>query len=357
MSSFTFVNPVQITFFPDYRASNPYQKLLYEALEPMFEAEPGTIDEAVDLQAASPEKRRLFHLHWEHAVYEGQTEPRLIERFLDQLDCFRAAGGKIIWTIHNLSPHDESKRGTNADLQKGLLELADILHLHSLPALAAAKAELDLPGRKVRVIPHQNYTGAYPFFVREAARAGLELPDTGMIALCPGRIAPYKQPNELIEAFLAIAKADDRLIIAGHTEKDLAIELPEDNRLVYRNGFATPEEVGKLHAAADFIVLPYRASLTSGSAILAATLGRAVLGPDTPGLRDVVEQERTGLLYQPDDLRGALRVALSTDATTWAERGRAAAHATAARDAGIVAAVWRDVMTTLVAPASRLQGT
>ncbi|MET1411733.1 glycosyltransferase family 4 protein [Roseibium sp. HPY-6] len=323
----------------------------------MFEAEPGTIEDALDMQAASPSKQRLFHLHWEHAVYERQTEPKPIERFLNQLDSFRAAGGKVIWTIHNLSPHDESKRGSNNDLQKGLLELADVLHLHSLPALAAAKAKLNLPGRKIRVIPHQNYTGAYPFFVREVARESLGLPEAGMIALCPGRIAPYKQPNELIEAFLAIAKANDRLIIAGHTEKDLEIELPEDNRLVYRNGFATPEEVGKLHAAADFIVLPYRASLTSGSAILAATLGRAVLGPDTPGLRDVVEQESTGLLYQPGNLHGALRVALGTDAKTWAERGRAAAHASAARDAVIVASAWHDVMTTLVAPVCRPRGT
>ncbi|MFN3253629.1 glycosyltransferase [Roseibium album] len=342
------VTPVPVTFFPDYRATNPYQTLLYENLGPAFKAEPGTIEDALALQKASPGKPLLFHLHWEHAVFTGSGEPQVVDRFLDDISRFRSAGGKVIWSIHNLRPHDGHKSNANYDLQSGLSKMADVLHLHSLPAVAAARDELDLPERKIRVISHHNYEGAYPVFPRKAARAELGLSGARMVVLCPGRVAPYKQPHELVSEFLKAASPEDRLIIAGETARNFDFNLPSDARLIHREGFATPEEVGRLHAAADFVVLPYRASLTSGSAILAATLGRAVIGQDTPGLRDVVAPPSTGIIYQNGDLADALHNALDEEAETWAERGKAAAGLARARNQIAIAAAWRDVMNSLV---------
>ena len=341
------VTPVPVTFFPDYRPTNPYQTLLYESLGPEFSAAPGTIRDALSNQQETPGRPHIFHLHWEHAVFTGTGDPEIVDEFLDDLDRFRATGGKVVWTIHNLSPHDGSKTSANDDLQSGLSKLADILHLHSLSALAAARQELDLPDRNVRIIAHQNYQGAYPVFPRSVARADLGLSSAKMIVLCPGRIAPYKQPHELVEAFLKGSSPDDRLIFAGETARNFDFVLPEDERLVHRDGFATPEEVGRLHAAADFIALPYRASLTSGSAILAATLGRAVIGPDTPGLQDVVVPPRSGLVYRKGDLEGVLRTALTEDAKTWQDRGEEAAVLASARNQETVAAAWRDTMHSL----------
>lgn len=342
------VTPVAVTFFPDYRPTNPYQTLLYESLAPEFRVDPGTIRDALARQQEAPQRPHIFHLHWEHAVFMGAGDPKVVEEFLDDVDRFRAAGGKVIWTIHNLSPHDGDKTKANDDLQSGLSKLADILHLHSLPALAVASEELDLPGRNVRIIAHQNYEGAYPVFPRSVARADLGLSSANVIVLCPGRIAPYKQPLELVEAFLNVSSSDDRLIFAGETARNFDFELPSDKRLVHMDGFATPEDVGRLHAAADFVALPYRASLTSGSAILAATLGRAVIGPDTPGLQDVVAPHRSGLVYRKGDLAGVLRSALQEDAKTWEERGNAAAMLAKARNQTTIAAAWRDTMHSLV---------
>lgn len=336
-----------ITFFPDYRGTNPYQTLLYESLEPAFTAEPGSIGDALNLQAEAPERPHLFHLHWEHAVLIGAGSPKSVEEFLDDLARFRAAGGKVVWTIHNLAPHDRQKGAANDDLQAGLCELADVLHLHSLHALTAARAELKLPERKIRVIAHHNYQGAYPVYARSTARSELGLSGARRVVLSPGRIAPYKQPVELAEAFLASAGADDRLIFAGEQASNFTLTLPEDDRLVLFEGFATQENVGKLHAAADFVVLPYRASLTSGSAILAATFARSVLGPDMPGLRDVIDPPKSGLIYEDGCLAAALKSALEEDTGVWTERGRHAAEAAAARNRTTLAATWHDVLTSL----------
>lgn len=336
-----------ITFFPDYRGTNPYQTLLYESLEPAFSAEPGSIEDALGRQEDAPVRPHLFHLHWEHAVLVGAGAPKSVEEFLDAISRFRTAGGKIVWTIHNLSPHDTEKTAANDDLQAGLCELADILHLHSLHALTAARAEMKLPERKTRIIAHHNFEGAYPVYARSAARSDLGLSAARRVVLSPGRIAPYKQPAELAEAFLASAGPDDRLVFAGELARNFDLELPDDDRLLMLEGFATQEDVGKLHAAADFVVLPYRASLTSGSAILAATLSRAVLGPDTPGLRDVVDPPKSGLIYENGGLARALNDALEEDADAWTDRGRHAAALAAARDRKTLAATWQDVLTSL----------
>jgi len=336
-----------ISYFPDYRGTNPYQTLLYESLEPAFTAEPGSIEDALRLQAGTPERPHLFHLHWEHAVLIGAGAPKSVEEFLDGMSQFRTAGGKVVWTIHNLAPHDRQKGAANEDLQAGLCELADILHLHSLHALTAARAELKLPERKIRIIAHHNYEGAYPVYARSAARRDLGLSEARRVVLSPGRIAPYKQPEELAEAFLALAGPDDRLVFAGELASNFNPELPDDGRLVIKKGFATQEQVGKLHAAADFVVLPYRASLTSGSAILAATFARAVLGPDTPGLRDVIDPPKTGLIYENGGLADALESALKEDTAVWTDRGRHAAEAVAARNRKTLAATWQDVLTSL----------
>ena len=337
----------RITFFPDYRATNPYQTLLYESLEPAFTAQPGSIEDALGLKAGTPDRPALFHLHWEHAVLMGAVAPKSVEDFLDGISRFRAAGGKVVWTIHNLAPHDTEKSAANDDLQAGLCELADILHLHSLHALTAARAEMRLPERKIRIIAHHNYEGAYPVHARSAARSDLGLSGARRVVLCPGRIAPYKQPAELAEAFLASARPDDCLVFAGELARNFDPVLPDDERLVLKQGFATQDDVGRLHAAADFLVLPYRASLTSGSAILAATLARAVLGPDTPGLRDVIDHPVSGLIYEDGNLAEALKEALGEDTDAWANRGRQAAAAAAARDRKTLAATWQDVLTSL----------
>ncbi|WP_434050796.1 MAG: glycosyltransferase family 4 protein [Roseibium sp.] len=350
-----YLTSQHITFFPDYRATNPYQTLLYEALEPAFRAEPGSITDALERQALASDGPNLFHLHWEHAVLVGAGTPTSVEEFLNDLGRFRETGGKVVWTIHNLAPHDTQKNTANEDLQTGLCELADILHLHSLHALTAARAEMALPEKKTRIIAHHNYEGAYPVYARNSARDDLNLSAARRIVLSPGRIAPYKQPEELAEAFLAFAHPDDRLIFAGEVARNYDLKLPDDARLLFREGFATQEDVGRLHAAADFVVLPYRASLTSGSAILAATLARAVLGPDSPGLRDVIDPPKSGLIYEDGALAEALKSALDEDPGTWTDRGRHAAASAASRDRKMLAATWQDVLSSLTkSPFGRL---
>ncbi|MGP3698914.1 glycosyltransferase [Rhodobacter sp. NSM] len=340
---------VPLCWFPDYAETNPYQTLLYDGLGPMFSPQAATLAETLDRQADVPGGRMIFHLHWEHAVLlQGKAEP-----FLDDLDKFRARGGRVVWTLHNLEPRDARLAGAMEDLRSGLVLLADLIHLHSLPAVVAAREALRLPPGRIRIIPHGGYEGAYPVAGREAARAALGLADARMVVLLPGRLAAYKQPAALVAAFSRVAGPHDRLLLAGQAPLDLLQGAPEDPRVAVLPDFASPEQVSQFHAAADIVALPYARSLTSGSAVLAQTLGRGVLGPDLPGLRDVVEQGRTGVLHDPRrPLDEVLAEALAEGPDRWAERGAAALALAPARDRRIVSAMWRDLFSALLVHAA-----
>ena len=342
---------ISVVFYPDYRNANPYQDLLYRSLEPLVAARSGTIDELADLDPGA--RLPLFHLHWDDELTRHHDEAHslhLVRSFLSALERFRERGGRVVWTMHNLESNHGRNRTAFAELRERLVDLVDVVHLHSLPAYAEARSAMDLPARKVRIVPHGDYCATYPRPERSAAKTELGLPDTGMIALLPGRISGYKNTDALIEAFLDTAGPDDRLAIVGViAEAPASTAIGSDPRLVVVDGFATPEQLATWIAASDFVILPYLRSLTSGSAILAASLGRGVLGTRTPGIVDAVTHDVTGSIFPHERLKDALRDALAEGPEVWAERGRAAWAASRARDWGAIGHQWLDILYRLEA--------
>src|SRR5262249_2709411 len=117
-----------------------------------------------------------------------------------------------------------------------------------------------------------------------------------------------------------------RLVIAGRpvgpddTLRDAAVD--ERVRLHLRH--VPDAEVQVFLNAADLVVLPYRAVLTSGAAMLALSFGRGIVAPRVGCLADL---ERTGaaILYDPvapDGLPSALARAMDADPVALGERAR-----------------------------------
>jgi glycosyltransferase involved in cell wall biosynthesis len=145
-----------------------------------------------------------------------------------------------------------------------------------------------------------------------------------------GRCRPYKGLEALIEAFAA-APPPARLLIVGNFASPAylasisALARPVPGvEIVPRS---IPDADIQLYLnAADCVVLPYRAVLTSGAALLAMSFGRPVIAPDLGAMRDHVDAD-CGLLYpaeQPLGLQLAMRdVRLrSFDADLILERAR-----------------------------------
>jgi beta-1,4-mannosyltransferase len=220
------------------------------------------------------------HLHWpgaalvdaRRAVYE-----RRIAALAGLLARFRRRGLRIAWTAHNLLPHDDPHPDLGRAARRVVLEAVDHVFAHFDAAAAALADELGHRG-PVSVTPHGHYIDDYAAPPpAAAARARLGLPLTGRVFLVFGQLRPYKNLGAIAGGFLAATRPDDRLVICGAAEG--AVRPPADPRLRVREARVPDALVPVLFAAADAMLLAHRAFFTSGSAVLALSMGCPVLGP------------------------------------------------------------------------------
>ncbi|UPY36952.1 glycosyltransferase [Sediminicoccus sp. KRV36] len=309
----TGIPVVNATIYQD----NPYHGLLHAGLAGRYDAIRGTVEDAFSLL---PEGTALLHLHWEEHLLRGipsAAEVLLTVRHLAaRLAAFRAAGGRILWTLHNAAPHEALDADAFLELRRAIAATAHRILLHSTEALTLLEAQVGPVAQKAFLLPHPSYLGVYE------PEPGSAAPATGAGLLCFGKLRGYKRLDRVVErlpeAFLSGLGA--RITIAGESQPgDAAL----DALRAAQAGRATldwdirriPEaETGGLFRAARAVVLDYDRPLSSGVALLALTFGRPLLAPRLPGLLEILPAEAHGLLFTPgsaEDMRRAARDVLT----------------------------------------------
>lgn len=328
---------------PSYKW-NPYQRLLAGAL-----TEAGVEATAVHewstraplvgtwWQQGRPE---VVHLHWIHEFLgggKGTPSAGQARWFEWQLRALKAAGVRVVWTVHNLRSHEsEGDDPNDAAAHRAVIERADAIILHCEYAREAL-IELYQPSAAARarmhVLAHGSYVRHYEVDLpQETARRALGLTDAGTIFAFVGSIRGYKNVGELLDAFMRVGELspDDRLLIAGKPlprkfGRQLEKLASEDRRIVLELDRLPEEELTRVLRAADAVVLPFRDILTSGSAILALSHGRPVIAPAMGCLPESLPAAAT-FLYDPEAdhaLVEAIRAAKGADLAAMGERARA----------------------------------
>ncbi|MEA3337263.1 MAG: glycosyltransferase [Chloroflexota bacterium] len=251
----------------------------------------------------------------------------LLNEFLDWLAGYKAGGGHLVYTLHNIVQHEGE--ATDVELQglRRLLDLADAIHVHSHAMVIELQDRLgnaELPS--LAVIPHGNYIGVYPNLVsRGEAQRRLDLPGEGFNFLFLGLIRPYKGVEELLPAFAGLQEPDARLLIAGQSRPrgyaaGLADSARADDRVLWHPSFVPPDEIQQWMNASDIVVLPYREVTTSGAAMLAFSFARPILAPALPGFVELVgDNPFLGMLYDPEEPSALAQALVRAHATDWSQ--------------------------------------
>ena len=319
----------EVVYFPDYSPSNPYQALFYSSVSDVYAAHPGSIAAALWRQKqAALDETVIFHLHWEDAIYKhvkgtSADKTSLIETFFDRAQIFKSHGGVFVWTIHNKSPHDTTDTHLHQLVSRRLSVLADGIHLHSTAAAEEVRELFQLDQRRLYIVPHGNYWPVIDKHLsKEDARQQLGIPKNRRIFTLFGRMLAYKGGAALIDAFRSIGEATnsdlwicgkqiDRIKLDGLTAEEIA-------HIKVRDEFLPQGELNLHLTASDFVVLPYQSSLTSGSIILAFSLGRPVITPYLNAFREITSS-RNAIRYDQDSEDGlaeALRFGAQMNADT-----------------------------------------
>ncbi|MFL5779406.1 MAG: glycosyltransferase [Chloroflexota bacterium] len=334
-------DPVVLGYYPSL-TTNPFQALLYQqvrehAIAPVRLRSEDQLAELEALQASGI--RTVLHLHWLHPVLRGATSVEdaraRSDDFLRRIDSYRASGGFLVWTVHNILPHEARFEAEEGELGAAVAARSDLIHV-----LAARTAELvgplyPLPLDRIVHVPHPNYSGVYPDHVsRLDARHELGLRPDELVYLVLGAIRPYKGLAELLDAWDEMP--DDRprrLVIAGFPTDELGVasilERAALHPTVVLDARKIPaQEMQVFLRAADVAVLPYRRALNSGALMLALTFGVPAIVPRPSGLTDLVD-EHFSRTFDGDD-PSAMAQVLRDAAVLATPVARAAAAAAAA---------------------------
>ena len=336
-------------FHPVSRA-NPFQRLLYSRSGPAGFAPVGIVDqdELESLEVAlKMGAGAVLHLHWTAGVLREATDPtdarRRCSAFLERIEALKQRGVGIVWTVHNVLPHRCDYPDVEAELRTGLASLADAIHVMAEDTLEATAPYYELPIDGIVEVPHPSYVGAYPGHIdRTMARMELGFDHADLVAGVIGSIQPYKGTGEFERALRVTVSGDPRLrgIVAGIPGRDpLSVALLDGLRrsphieLIARQ--LGDLEIAVVVSSLDVMVLPYRASLNSGAAMLALTFGVPIVAPLTGHFRQLVERG-FGIGYDPGSIEG-LPSALGELRTTIRGFDRAAAARFAAeREASVI---------------------
>lgn len=317
---------LSVLMAPDYRGSNPYQTQLVSGL-----AEHDVSVNGVEVSGLAPILagcRRygvpdILHLHWIHTFIDtDRTALRALLgiRLLVEIAIVRLLGAEVVWTVHNVTEHENRSPRTERVLRHVVARTTKRIIVHCDAAIPIIRDAYRLPPEtieKIRVVPHGNYVGCYPNQLSKAeARAELDIPSDAVVFLYFGIIRRYKNVPRLIETFRSLEIDDGRLLVVGNPwsdelEADVVAARGTDRRIRTVLEYVPDEQVQLYMNAADAVVLPFESVLTSGSALLGMSFGRALVVPDIGCVGSLVS-DRGAIAYDPSDsnaVESALREA------------------------------------------------
>ncbi|MFY1697464.1 MULTISPECIES: glycosyltransferase [unclassified Solwaraspora] len=269
-------------------SANPYQSLIYSRF-PRHNLVPIRIrrlDQLDRLLPALPDGvTRVLHVHWLYDVTAGCTTTARAEAAVDAfaatLDALRADGVRLVWTVHNLLPHETVHRQTETRLRQVMLAAADVVHLMHDSHLEILQEAFGTSPRQVVVARHPTFVGAYPDWVdRATARSHLGIPLGARLLVTFGQVRPYKGHTDFLDVLDVATRHDPRLrwLVAGKVREETGgpefmRRAAEHPAVVFHPGFAPDSDVQYFLRAADAAVYPYRSSLNSGALALTAGFG------------------------------------------------------------------------------------
>jgi beta-1,4-mannosyltransferase len=329
------VSQVIVSSFPSVRDDNPYLNLCQKALEDYGVRFDRSNGDWLEWRWLLDNWRRVnvLHLHWTHYHYAQSNRRASITafmKFVAKLLLARGLGYRIVWTMHNVFPHERSSPPILDYLGQTLMaQLATsvIVHCNYGQEMLAHYFRRQ---SKVFVVPHPNYCDVLSSGgSREEARVELELQQSGLVFLFFGSIRPYKGVADLIAAFRKIPYAHQALVIAGKPANediraDITARVAGDTRIFMHLGYAPDRKLEMYLRAASVVVLPFREVLTSGSAMFALSAGRPVVAPAIGCLPELLIPE-CGILYDaadPDGLRKALARCRNSDLDSMGREAR-----------------------------------
>lgn len=253
-------------------SSNPYTTMVARAAASFAEVS------YFSWRTAWTHRFDVFHVHWPETLVRGRSRLssalRLASGF-GYLLKLRADRTKVVWTVHNVRPHEAGSR-------------LERLFISLLVKSVDAKIYINESSENNDPHAHTILHGSYREWIAETELAKpLEVADRPTFTYF-GMVRPYKGIESFVAAMDGAVATDSSLtaaLLGASPDPDYSSAL---ERQVHGKAYLKADlrriPDGELYARileSEVVVLPYRQMYNSGSLILALSLGRHVLAPRT----------------------------------------------------------------------------
>ncbi|GEM18094.1 glycosyltransferase family 4 protein [Gluconobacter oxydans] len=204
----------------------------------------------------------------------------------------RRAGARIVVIVHDAQPHPGDGYPFQAILQRRLIRQADQIvtfSRHVADGLTTGPDAVDCP---VVALAHPPFIGeaAAPPFAHEGAPRILMF----------GRLLPYKGLDLLAEALPHVGRDFECRVVGQGPESPELGRLATLAQVRVENRWVAEDELPRLIAWADIVVLPYREASQSGVGAMAIASGRYVVATRVGGLVEQFSGDTQAVLCAPE---------------------------------------------------------
>ncbi len=215
----------------------------------------------------------------------------------------------VVYTVHNLYPHDVPQRGRMHRLFHRIYNQSQALFAHSDATVDGLVRKFGVPPHRITKVMHgnMNYLRTQRG-VPEPVDIGLD-PTGPPLVLLFGTFRHGKGVDVLLRA-ASLMRRDGvtfNVLVAGAPGVDpqpyrkLVRELNLESCVTFRLERVDEEAVTTYFKTAAVVALPYREIDQSGVLMSALSLGRPVVATRLAGLEEVVHESGAGILVSVDD--------------------------------------------------------
>lgn len=279
---------MKVVFNPYDSTSNKYVKMIINLLK-----EKGF--EVYDLKDVIKKpklflKIKIIHLNWFESL-DGNSNFSIIISFLKQylkILIFKLFDKKILWTMHNKSPHEKSYSLLKKIILKKVIDSSNGIIIHCTDSKSILINQFGVKANKIYYCPHPNYIKEYGNVIVNKKK------DNKLKLLFLGLIKPYKNIELLIDVIDELKELNIELKILGKPVNEtygrfLKNYKSENKRIKFKLGFVDDEEIPKHLSECDLLVSPLNieSSLNSGIAILAFSYKKSIICPEIGTINDL----------------------------------------------------------------------
>ncbi|WP_392436987.1 glycosyltransferase [Cruoricaptor ignavus] len=231
----------------------------------------------------------IVHIQWpEELFWWREVSQQDLKKLEERIIYWKNSNTKIVATLHNALPH--RNHPNDRQLYDAVYQNADaIIHL--------GRRSFSLyPQANNFYVPHPNYNAQITVDPK---------PHERITFLSFGKIRKHEEEQQIVDAFLRLNRQDTALVITnsllGKTPNFRKREflkkraylkkskMLSERNITFKTGQLSEQEINDYFNSADIIISPRTDSLNSGVVYMGMSFGKAVIGPNTGNINEILQ--------------------------------------------------------------------